>query len=135
MNLIRRALLPSALALACGAAALAAQERPQPPRMPHPAAGHEQCLTCHGPAANEHIKSTPANHHYAATACAMCHRAAERMPPAVSHPLDDAHATCATCHVAGGAAASHLPPASHATYHASICKDCHVAQAQPGSEE
>ena len=126
----------AALLLVCGAGIAAAQQppRPQPPRMPHPAAGKEQCLTCHGPGANEHITSQPAAHSYAVTACAMCHRPAATMPPNSSHAMDDAHAVCATCHVAGGAAADHAPPASHANYHASICQTCHVArQAPPGS--
>jgi len=132
MMRIRHALVLAALATAT-AGALLAQERPQPPRMPHPAAGHEQCLTCHGPGANEHIKATPASHHYPATACAMCHRPADTMPPAAAHAMDDAHAACTTCHVAGGAAAAHLPPASHANYHASLCVMCHVARSGQGT--
>lgn len=126
----------AALFLVCGAGVAAAQQapRPQPPRMPHPAAGKEQCLTCHGAGANEHITSQPAAHSYAVTACAMCHRPAATMPPASAHAMDDAHTACATCHVAGGAAADHVPPASHAGYHASICRQCHEARpAAPGS--
>jgi len=133
MSLTRFAIV--ALALSCAAGTAMAQQRPPAPRMPHPAAGKEQCLTCHGAGANEHITAVPANHHYAATACAMCHRPADTMPPASSHAMDDAHVECATCHVAGGASADHVPPASHAGYHASICRNCHVArQPTPGSE-
>jgi len=134
--MVRTQLALTALFLLCGAGAGTAQQqpRPQPPRIPHAAAGKEQCLTCHGPGANEHITSQPAAHRYAATTCAMCHRPAETMPPAPTHAMDDAHAACASCHVADGAAAEHVPPTSHASYHASICRDCHVArQPPPGS--
>jgi len=121
----------AALALCLSAAAASAQQRPAP-RMPHPAAGREQCLTCHGPGANEHIKSAPASHHYAATACAMCHRPAATMPPAAKHSLDDAHAACTSCHRTGAAEGVPVPPASHETYHESLCRGCHEAGSQPG---
>jgi len=131
--MLRTRLALAALALVIGSGAAAAQQpaRPQPPRMPHPAAGHEQCLSCHAAGANEHITSQPATHRFGASACAMCHRAADTMPPATPHAMDEAHAACATCHVAGGAAASKLPPASHESYHPSICKDCHTARSAP----
>lgn len=131
MSMTPRVLALTALMLGCGLGAAAQQPPAGPPRMPHAAAGKDQCLTCHAAGANEHITSAPATHRYPATMCARCHRPAETMPPTARHAMDDAHATCATCHVAGGTAAEHLPPASHAAYHPSICRACHEAQAAP----
>lgn len=128
MKLTRTALALAAIALAFGARAATAQQAGQartPPRMLHPSAGKEQCLTCHGPGANEHIKSTPAGHQFGNQACPMCHRPAETSPPNAVHAFGDAFADCRMCHVANSPAGAKAPPASHESFHLSICPICH----------
>ena len=127
-SLAQRSLALAALILACGTGPASAQ-RPQPPRMPHRPAGKEQCLTCHGPGANQHVRSTPANHPYGATACPMCHRPSETPPPNIPHPLEEAMTDCRTCHVTDAPPGVPAPPASHTAYNVSICRMCH----EPGT--
>ena len=111
-----------------------------PPRMLHPAAGKQDCLSCHGRGANEHIKSVPAAHTYGNGACAMCHRPIAVAAKDIPHEVGDARADCRKCHaqVAAGAApapgAAPSPPASHADFHGSICRICHqpAAAKSPG---
>ena len=130
MRLIRTVAVLAAFTLAGAGAALAqaATARPPASRTPHPTTGAKaDCLSCHGPAANAHIQSVPADHHYANTACVACHRAAATMPSNSQHAMDAAHARCAVCHVAGSPTNAKPVPASHAAYHASICGNCHGA--------
>jgi hypothetical protein len=112
-----------------GAGAAAAQQaapaRTPPPRMLHAAAGKTECLTCHGPGANEHIKSAPAAHKFGNQACPMCHRPSEHVPPTAAHAFTEATASCRTCHVANSPAGAKAPPASHENFHISICPICH----------
>lgn len=132
MRLIRSVAALTALTLAGAGAAMAqAPSRRPPARTPHALAGKADCLSCHGPGANQHIKSVPAAHRFANATCATCHRPAETMPPSSRHALDAAHARCAVCHVAGSPTGAKARPASHATYHASLCQMCHQ-QAPPG---
>lgn len=135
MNRLRIMLGLTALALTVGAGVAHGQQatqRPAPPRMLHPAAGKADCLSCHGPGANQHIKSTPAAHRYQNAACAMCHRPVETAPPASRHVFDDAHAACRTCHVADSPSGAKAPPAWHETFDVSICQMCHQPAAPPG---
>jgi hypothetical protein len=128
VKLTRIALALAALALAAGARTASAQQAAQartPPRMLHPAAGKEQCLTCHGPGVNAHIKSTPAAHQFGNEACAMCHRPIETAPPRAGHAFGAAFTNCRMCHVANSPAGAKAPPASHAEFHVSICATCH----------
>ena len=127
MSPIRTVAVLTAFTLAAAGAALAqsAAPRPAPSRTPHALAGKAECLTCHGPGANEHVKSVPAAHRFANAACAACHRPAETMPPSSEHAFDAAHARCGVCHVAGTRTGAKVPPASHAAYHASVCQMCH----------
>lgn len=138
MALIRTALALAALALTAGAGAAGAQQPAQsrtPPRMPHLAAGKEECLTCHGPGANEHIRSAPPNHEYGSGACPMCHRPSEAAPPGIPHALGDAFANCLVCHVANSPLGAPAPPTSHDNFHSSICLLCHQAAAPPPRED
>ncbi|MGA2384296.1 MAG: hypothetical protein ABSG61_12775 [Gemmatimonadales bacterium] len=135
MRLLRAALgLAAALSLGAVRPAAAQPAAPRrPPQMLHPAVGKQDCLSCHGRGATEHITSVPAGHSYGNGACGMCHKPIAATPKSVPHPLDDAHADCRKCHVqaaegatpAPGAAPS--PPLSHATFHVSTCRLCHEA--------
>jgi hypothetical protein len=135
MRLPRAALgLVAALSIVCFRTAAAQQAAPRrPPQMLHPAAGKQDCLSCHGRGANAHITSVPAGHSYGNAACGMCHKPIAATPKAVAHALDDAHANCRQCHVqaAEGAApapgAAPSPPASHASFDVSTCRLCHQA--------
>jgi hypothetical protein len=130
MSTIRTSLAVAALlvgAVAAGAAQ-AAPARTPPPRMPHPAAGKAECLSCHAPNANAHIKSTPAAHHFANGACAMCHRPMDKIPPNAAHPFNEARADCRTCHAPNSTSGAKPTPDWHATYDEAICVLCH----QPG---
>jgi hypothetical protein len=130
MSLIRTVAILSALTLA-GAGAAVAQAAAHPaPRMPHPAAGKAECLSCHAADANKHVVSVPAAHRYANAACQACHRLADKMPPSPNHAMDAAHTRCAVCHVANSRVGAKAPPASHASYDASVCVMCHVSAAQ-----
>jgi len=132
MKLIRCVALLTAVTLAGAGAAMAqAAGQPRPSRTPHPTAGKTDCLSCHGPAANEHIHGVPADHHYANAACLACHRLAATMPADSRHAMDAAHTRCAVCHVAGSPTGAKPVSASHASYHPSTCKMCH-RQAPPG---
>ena len=116
--------------------ALAQQPARTPPRMLHPAAGKQDCLSCHGRGANEHITSVPAGHTFANGACAMCHKPIAEVPKDIPHEVGEARADCRKCHVQGaaaGAAAAASPPASHAKFDVSTCRLCHqsAAAAQP----
>jgi hypothetical protein len=129
MSLIRTAVVLSALTLAgAGAAAAQAARRPSP-RMPHPLAGKAECLSCHAADAGKHVVSVPATHHFANTACQACHRLADTMPPSPTHAMDAAHTRCAVCHVANSRVGAKAPPASHASYDATVCVMCHQAAA------
>jgi hypothetical protein len=131
--------LVAVLSMAGARPAAAQQAGPHtPPRMLHPAAGKQDCLSCHGAGANAHITSVPASHHFANGACGMCHKPSAEAPPPMKHAADEAHAQCRTCHVqaAEGAAptpatpgAAPAPPASHAKFDASTCRLCHEAPA------
>jgi hypothetical protein len=129
MRLIRTVAALTAFTLAGAGAAMAQATTARPPaaRTPHPTAGKAECLSCHGPAANEHIHSVPAAHRYANAACVSCHRPAATMPPSSQHAMDAAHARCTVCHVASSPTNAKPAPASHAAYHASICQSCHEA--------
>jgi hypothetical protein len=133
MSLIRTFAVLAALALAVAGAAIAqVTPRPQASRTPHQTAGKDDCLSCHGAVANEHIPSVPAAHRYANAACVPCHRLAATMPSNSEHAIDAAHARCAACHVAGSPTHARPIPASHANRHASICQMCHQAAAPRG---
>lgn len=141
MSPVRAALASAALASVLGVSAVRAQAGPhQPPRMLHPAAGKQDCLSCHGAGANAHITSVPATHHFANGACGMCHKPIAETPTPIKHAVDDVHAECRNCHVQAveGAApvpgAAPSPPASHARFDGATCKLCHeVAAAPPAS--
>ena len=130
MQRIRAIAMLGALTLAVAATAVAQPAGPRPaPRTPHALAGKTDCLSCHGSGANAHITSVPAAHHYANGACAACHRPVGTAAPASTHAMDAAHTRCAVCHVANSRVGAKAPPASHASYDVSICKDCHEAKA------
>ncbi len=131
MNAIRTSLAVAALLVGAAAAAPAQQAAPArtpPPRMPHPAAGKADCLSCHAPNANAHIRSTPAAHRWANGACAMCHRPMDKTPPNATHPFNQANAACRTCHAPNSTSGAKALPDFHATYDVAICATCH----QPG---
>ncbi len=125
------AFLTAVTLVGAGAAMAQAAGRPPAARTPHPTAGKADCLSCHGPAANEHIHSVPAAHHYANAACLGCHRLAATMPANSRHAMDAAHTRCSVCHVTGSPTHAKPAPASHASYHPSTCQVCHQ-QAPPG---
>lgn len=132
MRLIRTVAALTALTLTGAGAAMAqAASRPPASRTPHAVAGKADCLSCHGPGANEHITSVPAAHRFANPTCATCHRPADTMPPNLRHAMDAAHARCAVCHVAGSPTGAKPAPDSHASYHGSLCQMCHL-RAPPG---
>jgi len=141
MRLLRAALgLAAALSLGALRPAFSQPAAPQrPPQMLHPAAGKQDCLSCHGRGAAEHITSVPAGHSYGNGACGMCHKPIAATPKGVPHALDDAHADCRKCHAqaADGAAAAPgsapAPPPSHATFHVSTCRLCHEAASAGGT--
>lgn len=111
----------------------AAAPAPQgPPRMPHPAAGKEQCTTCHAQGANANIRAMPASHNFPVTACAMCHRPVDNAPPAIPHAVTEAFTQCRTCHVANSPMGAPAPPASHANWNIAICQTCHTPRARQG---
>jgi hypothetical protein len=130
MNAIRTSLAVAVLLVgaAAAAAAQAAPARTPPPRMPHPAAGKADCLSCHAPNANAHIRSTPAAHRFANGACAMCHHPMDKAPPNAPHPFGEAQAVCLTCHAPNSPSGAKAPPDWHASYDVAICAMCH----QPG---
>jgi hypothetical protein len=131
---MRHAIAALAAAVLAGGSAgvLAAQQpaaaRNPAPRMMHAAAGRTECLSCHGPGVNDKIKSTPASHHFQNSACVLCHRPADRLPPSSVHPFSEATADCRSCHNASAPGGAKTPPASHANFHLSLCPMCH----QPG---
>lgn len=141
-----RATLGLAAALSLGGVRVAVCQQaapPRPPQMLHPAAGKQDCLSCHGRGANEHITSVPAGHSYGNAACGMCHKPIAATPPAAKHALDDAHADCRKCHqpaVEGaaptpapqGAPTAPSPPPSHAKFDASTCRLCHAPASPAG---
>jgi hypothetical protein len=140
MRLVRAALAFAALTGMVGVSTAPAQQAARtPPRMLHPATGKQDCLSCHGRGANEHITSVPAAHSYGNGACAMCHRPIAAAPKDIPHEVGEARADCRKCHAqaAEGAApapgAATAPPASHAAFHVSTCGLCHqsAAAAQP----
>ena len=118
------------LALASGVASAQQPAQQGPPRMPHPAAGKEACLTCHAANANPNIHSQPASHNFPVTACGMCHRPVDNAPPAIPHATTEAFAQCRTCHVANSPMGAPAPPASHANWNIAICGMCHVPRAR-----
>jgi hypothetical protein len=147
MRLLRATLgLVAALSVGGAGAAAGQQAAPHgPPQMLHPATGKQDCLSCHGRGANEHITSVPAGHSYGNAACGMCHKPSAVVPPASKHAFDDAHADCRSCHAqaaagtAGAAApagppAAPAPPASHAGFHVSTCRLCHEAGPAGGAD-
>ncbi len=147
MSPVRTALAVVGLAALAGVSAASGQAAPKaPPRMLHPVAGKQDCLSCHGAGANAHVTSVPATHRFANSACGMCHKPSAETPPAIRHAVDEAHADCRKCHVApaaasGAAAAPANPPAaapapgaapsppsappSHATFDGATCRLCH----------
>ncbi len=132
MKPVRVAFVALSLVLVSGVANAQQAAQQGPPRMPHPAAGKEQCLTCHArttPPANANINVVPANHNFPVTACAMCHRPVENAPPAIPHATTEAFAQCKTCHVANSPMGAPAPPASHANYNIAICGMCHTPRA------
>jgi hypothetical protein len=124
----RTVLVALALTLGASISARAQAARPTPPRMPHPAAGKADCLSCHAPNANAHITSTPAAHHFANGACAMCHRPMDKTPPNAAHPFNEAHTACRTCHAPNSTTGAKALPDFHVNYDVAICSLCH----QPG---
>jgi len=128
MKLTRTFAFVAALTLV-GAGGLMAQQTPRPraPRTPHATAGKEECLTCHGPAAREHVTSIPEGHNYENRRCLGCHRLTATLPPSSQHESDARHARCAACHREGGPAGAKPTPASHASYDASLCSLCHAS--------
>lgn len=131
MKPVRLAFVVLSFALASGVANAQQPAQQGPPRMPHPTAGKEQCLTCHARTenANPNIKPVPASHNFPVTACAMCHRPPETPPPAIPHATTEAFAQCRTCHVANSPMGAPAPPASHANYNVAICAMCHTPRA------
>jgi cytochrome c554/c'-like protein len=153
MSPVRAAIAALALGAWAGASSARAQAVPHaPPKMLHPVAGKQDCLSCHGAGANAHVTSVPASHHFANAACGMCHKPIAETPPAIRHAVDEAHTECRKCHVqaAEGAApagaapataappppapgAAPAPPASHASFDGATCRLCHEpAAAAPG---
>jgi hypothetical protein len=139
MNSVRSALTLAVLAGMVGVStALAQQPARRPPQMLHPAAGKQDCLSCHARGANEHITGVPAAHTYGNGACAMCHKPIAATPKDIPHGVGDDRADCRKCHAqaAEGAApapaapgAAPSPPASHAAFHVSTCRLCHQSAA------
>jgi hypothetical protein len=121
----------AALVLALVSSVASAQQ-PAPPQMPHPAAGKEQCLTCHARTenANPNIKPVPASHNFPVTACAMCHHAVQNAPPNIPHATTEAFQQCRTCHVANSPMGAPAPPASHTNWNVAICGMCHTPRPQ-----
>ena len=132
MSSIRTAAILTAFTLAAAGSALAqaAATRTTPSRTPHAVAGKADCLSCHGPGANENVKSVPEAHRFANAVCATCHRPAERMPPGSQHAMDPAHTRCVVCHVANNRLGAKTPPASHTAYRATVCQMCHQQAAR-----
>lgn len=128
MKQVRIVLTVLALTVGASVSTRAQAARTPPPRVPHPAAGKADCLSCHAPNANAHIRSTPTAHHFANGACAMCHRPLDKTPPNAAHPFNEAHAACVTCHAPNSTTGAKAPPDWHATYDVAICALCH----QPG---
>jgi len=137
MNPIRAVVALGAVAGWLGTAPARAQQATHtPPQMLHPAAGKQDCLSCHGRGANEHITSIPASHTFGNSACTMCHKPSAAVPKDIPHEVGEARADCRKCHVQGaaaGAAPAVSPPASHARFDGSTCRLCHqsAAAAQP----
>jgi hypothetical protein len=132
MRPVRTALAFAAFAGMVGLTPVRAQQAARtPPRMLHPAAGKQDCLSCHGHGANEHITSMPAAHSYGNGACAMCHRPIAATPKDIPHEVGEARADCRRCHaqaverVTPAPGAGQAPPASHAAFHVSTCVLCH----------
>lgn len=131
MSLVRIAAVVAIIAVA-GVSTVAAQgtDRPQISRTPHRTLNKENCLSCHGIGANEHVSDVPAtDHDFTNATCLRCHRLAATMPSRSQHPFDAAHARCAACHFAGNTVGAQPTPATtHARYHTSTCVMCHEPQ-------
>lgn len=123
MKLVRVGFITLAVALTASAAQA---QQATPPRMPHPVAGKEQCLTCHAANANPNIGSQPASHQFPVTACAMCHQPRTNAPPAVPHATTEAFQQCRTCHVANSPMGAPAVPAFHGTWPLAVCGMCHL---------
>lgn len=100
-----------------------------PPRMPHPAAGKEACMTCHAVNTMPNVADVPASHSaFQVSQCSMCHQPPQNPPPAVPHGTTEAFAQCRTCHVANSPMGAPAPPATHARFNVAICMMCHTAR-------
>ncbi|MBI2861013.1 MAG: cytochrome c3 family protein [Chloroflexi bacterium] len=124
-----KALTGFALLVAITATALFISSRAEadgPPLIPHPVAGREQCLTCHG---EQGIKPVPANHvGFDQGTCLSCHLLSTKPAP------DN---ECLQCHAQPGLSKTlgngeqlplHVDPQVFATsVHGSklLCSDCH----------
>ena len=123
MKLVRVGLACLALVLTASVAFAQAA----PPRMGHLAAGHAQCMTCHGANANPNVVDVPASHSaFQVTQCSMCHQPPQPPPPVVPHGTTEAFAQCRTCHVANSPMGAPALPASHARRNVAICTMCHT---------
>jgi hypothetical protein len=86
---------------------------------PHPAAGREDCRSCHGVEGSQPI---PADHKGRTNdTCQVCHKAAPA--PAILHPAEG-HTACLTCHGEGQVA--QFSVALHGDYTETDCATCHV---------
>lgn len=138
MRVFRAIALFAVLAVASASAALAQDDTTEtrpPARVPHPTANREDCLNCHAVGNTRGVKTVPAEHSYASTRCARCHRPAEQMPPGSRHAFDADHTDCTHCHVAGNTVNAKPTPEGHSRFTATMCAMCHEQnqQAPPGS--
>jgi hypothetical protein len=85
---------------------------------PHPAAGREDCRSCHGVAGQQPI---PEDHKGRTNdTCQVCHQAAPA--PAIAHPVEG-HDACLTCHGEGQVA--EFTVAVHSGRDEASCRTCH----------
>jgi hypothetical protein len=85
---------------------------------PHPAAGREDCRSCHGV---EGAQAIPADHKGRTNdTCQVCHEPAPA--PAILHPVED-RGSCLTCH--GEDHPAEFPLTTHSDYDEASCLTCH----------
>jgi hypothetical protein len=98
------------------AEALVAAAKP----FPHPAAGREDCRSCHGV---EGAQPIPADHKGRTNeTCQVCHKAAPA--PAILHPAEG-HTACLDCHGEGQVA--QFTVKVHSSYTNDDCTTCHAS--------
>jgi hypothetical protein len=107
-------------------AATATAVGPLPPGAAVPPAHEDLCVLCHeqAPGRPEGFPAVDLVKHYNGAPCLGCHephRVEARVPPFISHPIDDLP-VCTTCHAPAGLKPV---PVGHEEVPDAVCRSCH----------